>query len=1035
MKNFSIFLLKPIRFLLLFLIIPVSAFAQNVSVSGTVTDKNGEALIGVSVVQKGTTNGIPTDVDGKYTLSVPGNADLEFSYMGYATQSIPVQGRNQINVTLAEDTKALQEVVVIGYGTQRREAVTGSVANIGGNSIREVPAGNIVNALQGRVAGVDMSQTSTKPGTTMQIRIRGTRSINATNDPLVVLDGIPFPGSLADISPDDIKSVDILKDASATAIYGSRGANGVILVTTYNGFKNQKAQVTYSGYYGWKDAIKLPMMNGPEYAALRLLYNPGALPSPDEPVDANGNYTANTDWQNLFYQTGIVTNHDIGVMGGSDKGSYKFGVGYYDDQAVVPDQWYRRFSIRGSLDQTVGILRVGFTTNSNFNITNGASLGLGDVVHPTPLTDPYDAEGNLKTIVTAGSTNFNDKYVVHTRSTIADLGDAWADQTKGFGSYNSAYGELSIPGVEGLKARVNLGGNYIQSNGGTYLGQGDLSTNLTNPSKASISNSLTYSWTDENLITYDHAFGKNQINAVALYSVEQTFYNKSSISRTNIAADAFQYFNLAQSSTSSNDDITIDPGSQDYQVSGLESWMGRIMYSYDDRYMISATLRADASSRLAPGHQWHTYPAISVGWNLGKEAFMKNVSWIDALKLRLGYGQTSNQAIAPYSTLGKLSTVPYNFGPTGYATGYSVSALPNTNLGWEYSTTYNAGLDFSLLKNRLSGTVEYYSTATHNLLLSLGLPPTSGVSSYTANVGSTSNKGWELTLNGTIIKTKDWEWDAGVNFTGNKNKIVSLASGQMEDTQNWLFVGHPLNVIYDYKKIGIWQQNDPYMNILEPGGTAGMIKVQYYGQTDPETGAPTRPIGAADEVPLNADPNWLGGFNTRVAYKGIDLTLVGTFQNGGLLNSTIYGASGYLNELNGRWAQVNVDYWTPTNTSAKYPYPTTALKGTNGPLYGSTLGYFSGTYFKVGTATLGYNFDSKQMQKAGIQRLRIYFTAQNLLTLFSPYYNQSHMDPATNAYGDDGSVINSGTIPSRLLVVGFNTPSTRNYMIGLNVTF
>jgi len=1035
----NILLKKSIRFLFLFLFVPLWIGAQNIIITGKVTDKTGESLVGVTVTEKGTTNGIASDVDGNYSLTVSRNATLDFSYVGYLSQSIPVQGKNLINVVMQEDTKALSEVVVIGYGTQRREAVTGSVSSIGGNDIREVPAGDITNALQGRVAGVNMSQNSTKPGSTMQIRIRGTRSISATNDPLIVLDGIPFPGTISDISPDDIKSVDILKDASATAIYGSRGANGVILVTTYNGLKNQKAQITYSGYYGWKDAIKIPLMNATDYAALRARANPAARPSADEPVDANGNYTANTDWQGLFYQTGTVTNHDVGVMGGSDKGSYKFNAGYYSDQAVVPDQWYKRFSIRGSLDQKVGILRVGFTTNNNFNITNGASIGLGDVVRPTPLTDPYNADGTFKTLVVSGGSTFNDKYYVHTRSTLSDLGDTWADQTKAFGSYNSAYGELEIPGIEGLKARVNLGGNYRQSSGGTYTGQGVFSTDPNNPNSASINNTLQYNWTDENLLMYDRTFAeKHQLSVVALYSCEQTFYNKSSISRKNIASDAFQYFNLGNSSTSNNDDITINPDNQSYQVYGLESWMGRVMYSYDDRYMISAALRSDGSSRLAPGHQWHTYPAVSAGWNIGKEAFMQNISWLDALKLRVGFGQTSNQAIAPYATLGGLKTVPYNFGTTGYATGYYVNVLPNTNLGWEYSTTSNVGLDFTLLKSRLSGTFEYYATNTHNLLLSLGLPPTSGVSSYTANVGSTSNKGWELTLNGSIIKTRDWQWDAGVNFAGNKNRITALASGQQQDVNNWLFVGHPLNVIYDYKKIGIWQQSEAdQVKLYEgAGATPGMIKVLYTGTYNAD-GTPTRFVGPDDMQVLDADPNWVGGFNTRVAYKGIDLTLVGSFQNGGLLNSAIYGSSGYLNMEQGRWAQVKIDYWTPDNQNGKYPDPGAGLWGSNGPMHGSTMGYFSGTYLKVGTATLGYNFDPKSLQKAGIQKLRVYFTVQNPLILFSPYHNQSGMDPETNAYANDSSVVTSGANQnlSRLLIVGFNTPSTHNYMIGLNVTF
>ena len=1041
---------KSIRFLSLFLFVPLWLGAQNIIVTGKVTDKSGEALVGVSVTEKGTSTGTASDADGNYSLSVSRDATLNFNYVGYAPQSVSVQGKNQINVTLEEDTKALGEVVVIGYGTQRKEAVTGSVASIGGNAMRDVPAGDITNALQGRVAGVQMSQTSTKPGSTMQIRIRGTRSINADNDPLIVLDGIPFAGmNIGDISPNDIKSIDILKDASATAIYGSRGANGVIIVTTYSGNKNQQAQLNYSGYFGWKTAIKYPMMNATDYAALRARANLNPTPGLDEPVNADGSYTSNTDWQDLFFRTGIVTNHDLSVTGGTEQSSYKFGVGFYDDQAVIPDQWYKRYSLRGSLDQKIGILRLGFTTNNNFNITNGASIGIYGVLSKTPVADAYNADGSIKTRISMPQ---DQNTYVYSRSIINALGDQFADITNAFGSYNSLYAELSIPGVEGLKARVNLGGNYRQSSGGTYRGIGVMNDTPTAPNSATITNILSYSWTDENLITYDRTFNeKHQISVVAMYSAEQDFYNKSAISRKNIAADNIQFYNLGQSLTGDPNDISIDPAQtdypsnhpngQDYWVSGLESVMGRIMYSFDNRYMISATVRSDGSSRLAPGHQWHTYPAISAGWNINKESFMQNVSWIDALKLRLGWGQTSNQSVPPYSTLGQLSVLPANFGSSPFM-GYYVTQLPNPNLGWEYSITTNVGLDFTLLKNRLSGTFEYYSTNTNNLLLSVNMPSSTGVSSYMANVGSTSNKGWELTLNGTIIKTRDWQWDAGVNFTGNRNRITALASGATEDKTNWLFVGHPINVIYDWKKLGIWQESEADQVKLDvgPAGVPGMIKVQYTGSTPADGGQNV--IGDNDKQVLDADPNWTGGFSTRVAYKGFDLNLIGTFQNGGILNSTLYGPNSTLNWEDGRRGQLQIDYWTPDNPNGKFPDPAVNVRSQSAPLYSSTLAYFSGTYLKLGTATLGYNFDPKMqwIKKTGIQKLRVYFTVQNPLILFSPYHSQSGMDPETNSYGYDTgnqATLNgaTGSYLNRMLVVGYNTPCTHNYMLGLNITF
>jgi TonB-linked SusC/RagA family outer membrane protein len=458
------------------------------------------------------------------------------------------------------------------------------------------------------------------------------------------------------------------------------------------------------------------------------------------------------------------------------------------------------------------------------------------------------------------------------------------------------------------------------------------------------------------------------------------------------------------------------------------------MYSYDNKYMLSATLRSDGSSRLAKGHQWHTYPAISAGWNIGNENFMKDVSWVDALKIRLGYGQTSNQSVAPYATLGRLSTRPYNFGDE-YSTGYYVSELPNNALGWEYSETFNYGLDFGLFANRLSGTIEYYTTKTKDLLLGVGLPATSGVGSYTANVGQTQNKGLELSLNGVIIDNREgWTWEVGANLYANRNKLVALASGAMRDEGNWWFVGHPIDVIYDYEKIGLWQEGEPHLTAFEPGGNPGMIKVKYTGEYNPD-GSPVRAIGADDRQIMSIEPKFQGGFNTRVAYKGFDLSTVAAFKSGGTLISTLYSSSGYLNMMSGRRNNVQVDFWTPENTDAQYPKPGGIMSGDN-PKYGSTLGYFDASYLKIRTISLGYNFDKNPwLSDMGLNNLRLYFTAQNPFVLFSPYKKESGMDPETNSYGNENAAVAYSQNLRRLLTIGTNAPATRSYLVGINLTF
>ncbi len=1000
-------------------LITQAAYAQS-TVTGQVVDEAGSGLPGVNILLKGTTIGTTTDSNGEYAIEVPGaNAILVYSFIGYEAQEVTVGARSSINITLVPSIESLAEVVVIGYGTQRQEAVTGSVASISGDVMRDVPSGNITQALQGRLPGVEFAQTSTQPGASTRIRIRGTRSLTASNDPLIVLDGIPFVGSIADINPNDIKSVDILKDASATAIYGSRGANGVILVTTYKGQKGQKARVSYNGFHGAKKVFApYPLMSGPDMVKLRQLNIPYTSYGLDEAEDVD------TDWQDLMYRTATITSHDVGLSGGTDNGTYSFGAGYFLDQAVIPTQQYSRYSLRGSVDQEVGkYFRVGFTTNSNFSTSQGNQVNVGNLLRMTPVADPFNDDGTWKRTVRTAI----DEPWVYSRDIVEDLEDVWLSETRSFATYNSLYGEVKIPWVEGLKYRVNVGLDYRQSNGGAYTGEGIMSTNPDTESTASISNTHTRHWLVENLITYDHTFNSvHNINFTGLYSAEKNAYNRSRITARDIPADHFQFYNLGQAAG----EINVPPGDQQYEVWGLMSWMGRVMYSYNDRYMVTATLRSDGSSRLAEGHKWHTYPAFSVGWNIAEESFMSNIAPINMLKLRVGYGQTSNQAVNPYATLGLLSTRPYNFG-SEYSTGYLVTQLPSPYLGWEFSKTTNIGIDFSLLKDRLSGTIEYYMTKTEDLLLSKGLPATSGVSSVTENIGRTENKGIEISLNGVIVENNGWTWEAGFNLYANRNKLLSLASGSERNEANWWFVGHPIDVIYDYEKIGLWQEEDPYRDILEPGtNTLGMIKVKYTGDYNPD-GSPTRAIDAQDRQIMSMIPDFQGGFNTRVGYKGFDLSLVGVFQSGGLLNSTLYGGGGYLNLLNGRNGNVKVDYWTPENTGAKYPNPESIRSGDN-LKYANTLGYFSASYMKIRTITLGYNFN--QLRDRNIN-LRVYVTAQNPFVMFSPYHKESGMDPETNSFGNENAAVNMSENLRRILTIGTNTPSTRNYLIGVNLTF
>ena len=998
----------------------VAAVQQTRQATGHVEDSQGP-LIGATVMEKGTTNGTVTDFDGNFSLNVQPGATLVISYVGY--ESMEVKAGDNVQVKMKEDGHVVNEVVVIGYGTQRREAVTGSVANIGGEKLNQIAASNAAEALQGRVAGVLMTQTSSKPGAEMQIRIRGQRSLSASNDPLIVLDGIPFMGQLSDINPADIKSLDILKDASATAIYGSRGANGVIIITTVKGSQGTPAKVTYNGYISIKKPFKkYPMMDGPTFSKFRQVAGKYEN-SLDESADIN------TDWQDLYYQKGIGYNHDISVAGGTNGGSYSFGAGYYHDESVVPTEGYDRISIRGNFDQKVGeYFRFGLSTNNSYRKTQGIN-NIYAVLSSSPISSPYDKDGNLKRFNTLPA----DQQIVITKDVVERDKDQWLSENRGIGSYNTLFAEVKCPWIEGLSYRVNVGLNIRTSKGGGFTGTGINSTNPTQINSGWVTNEQTRNWAVENLLTYDRVFAeKHNLNVVAMYSAEQTRWERTGGTAQEIPAEYFQYYALDKATGQAN------LNNFGYNQSGLMSWMGRVMYSYDNKYMLSVAFRADASSRLAPGHKWHTYPAVSAGWNIARENFMESTkSWLDNLKFRVGYGETSNQAIAPYSTLGGLGIRNYNFGyGTNYKAGYYVNSLPNDALGWEYSKTWNFGLDFSLFNGRLSGSFEYYIQKTNDILLNVKLPDTSGVSSYTGNIGKTENKGWEFSLNGIIIDNKNgWNWDAGINLYQNRNELTELASGATRDEGNLWFVGYPIDVIYDYEYQGLYQAGEEAaMNILEPGGNIGMIKVKYTGEYGAD-GLPTRAINADDRQIMSMEPDLVGGFNTTVGYKGFDLTVIGAFQIGGKLISAIHSSNGYLNMLTGRRNNLDVDYWTEENTGAKYPKPGGIQSGDN-PKYGSTLGYFNAGYLKVRAITLGYNFENlKAIKDVGISRLRLYATIQNPFVLFSPFNNESGLDPETNSWSNENTAVGYSFGSHRMPIVGYNTPSTRNFIFGLNVTF
>ena len=990
-----------------------NALAQNVIVKGVVKDTDGQTVIGASVLQKGTLNGVTTDADGAFQLTVPSNATLQVSFIGYKTVEVAVNNRTSINVTLEEDRQMLEETVVIGYGTAKRSDVTGSISSVNQDVIRQIPAGNITAALQGRIAGVEMRQTSNSPGATMRIRIRGTRSLSASNDPLIVLDGIPFSGSLQDINTDDVKSIDILKDASSTAIYGSRGANGVIMITTEHGQQGQPARVSFNSYASYKQWIPYPFMNTQQYTTMRDLakkYND----TPDEQRDLY-----DTDWQAIYYEPGYSIQNNLTVTGGTNGGHYSFGLGYYKDESNIPTEGFDRINVRASLDQGIGkYFTFGFSTNLGLNKNYGNAGGAQTDL--TPMINPWidPAKGNV-----AGNTRLeglvmpkDNNYIAKTRALMYEVADKNVSITKRYSAYNSAYLEVEAPFLKGLKYRLNAGANIRLTEGGSYRGQGVLSNIPTNPASASRSHSNNTSWDLEHLLTFNRTFNDvHALSLTAMFSVEKTENYSGNYSINHAGAEYMQFYEMDYfegTPTLSNHSYT------DY---GLMSWMGRVMYTYANKYMITAMVRGDGSSRLAEGRKWHTYPAVSVGWNISNEDFMDNVAWVDMLKIRAGYGQTSNQAISAYATLGQLSSYPYNMG-SDYMLGYYVSALPNTNLGWEYSETWNFGLDYALLNNRINGTIEYYHVLTTDLLQNVALPPTAGVGSYTANVGKTKNNGIEFTINGTLVQHRGdgFNWNVGLNVSHNHNEIVELASGQTENRGNNWYVGYPVNSFRDYVYDGIFQPDEEdARKILEGSGNVGMIKVKYLGDYD-ANGLPTRPIGDEDKIIQSNEAILMGGFNTNMTWKGFDFNVVGGFQIGGIYTSNTHYS--YTNQLSGRRGNLLVDYWTPETPNAHWPAPGGLAENDDSPIHQGCASRYSGTNIVINTITLGYNFANiKAVKNIGLRNCRLYATVQNPFVIYSPFMKATGIRPMTNG--------------GAYAVGATGTPNSINYLLGINLSF
>jgi TonB-dependent starch-binding outer membrane protein SusC len=1009
---------------------------QQKTITGRVADSKDLPLAGVNVIEKGTINGVITGADGKFSITVASaSPNLVFSFIGYETQEIVVGTQNNFEITLEESLKGLDEVIVIGYGTARKRDITGSVASVSSAKLAEVQTSNIISGLKGRAAGIDIVSNSTLPGSSGQIRIRGNRQMATTSSasdavdaPLLVVDGIPFGGSITDISSNDIESIDILKDASATAIYGSRGAGGVILVTTKRG-KAGKAVFSYNAYYGISNAIAFyDVFNGPEYAAYKEEAKAGnggsssyGLSTAEQEGVANG---TSTDWQELIYKQGSTVEHQLSVSGGTGGTKYSFGGSYYKETGIIPGQDFSRYALRTTIDHQISKrLRAGINTMNSLSYANAGGNPVGGLARLSPLVSPYLPDGTLNQTPLAG---LLDNLTVNPLTIITKSGSI-KNLTRRLRTFNSLYGEWDI--IDALKYRINVGLDYSQDQNDNYFGPNTMyNTNTTiDKSNEYIGNSEAWTYTIENLLTYEKTFlDKHKISFTGLYSVQKDHTQGSQFNGTGNLADYIQDFNLNLANT-----ITASNGT--FAERGLISYMGRLNYSFDGRYLLTATIRRDGASVLSKGHQYFTYPALALAWNISNEEFMKNINAISNLKLRGGWGVTSNQGINPYATLGVLGVNFYNYGPgtTGNNPGFLVQTLANKSLTWASTSQFNIGVDFGFFKDRLTGSVELYQQKTKDILLNMSLPPSNGAGSTVVNAGKTAGKGIEITLSGTIIESNSFRWSADVNFSVNREKIVALQDPNLkEDIGNGWFVGKPLSVIYDGVKLGIWQIADSVQAAVY-GCKPGQIRIQDLNGDNVLNGSDRKVIG-------NFEPTWIGGMTNKFNYKGIDLTMVVYARMGQTVVVPYFmtdgGAQGYPFFNNSRVNSLKRDYWTRSNPTNAFPRPDA---GSDNVKYSSTLGYLDGSFVKARSISLGYSIPANILNHVKISSLRIYVTCLNPFFIYAPFVKNGYgLDPEGNGYGGVSNSTLGGTpVPGRAITVNLNAPPTRQFQFGLNMNF
>ena len=971
-------------------------------VKGQVTDKNGEGVIGATVKVKDAATGTVTDYDGNFTLNVQKAGTLVVSYIGYLTKEVAFTPDQTLNISIEEDATALDEVVVVGYGVQKKSDVTGSVTSINKERLSKLPVTNVLQAVQGAAAGVTISQGSSIPGDAPSALVRGRNSINAGTGPYIVVDGVPISksgGSLNDINPGDIESMEILKDASATAIYGTNGANGVILITTKHG-KDGKPSVSYNGYLGVEDfAHKMDYCNGAQitqrykdYVAQNpgeTMYNDFVKNQNEAEAQAAGR---ETDWlYDMVSQTGIIQDHNVTVNGGAEKIKYFISGDYMSQKGVLKGFNYKRYSLRMNIDADVtDYLRIGTNSYIVSHNRDGGRVNFMMAEAMSPYGKVYEDDGSYCI------------YPMYTESLFFNpLRDINQDHERRQWNINlNAYAELNFGNIwkplTGLTYKFNFGYSFVPKRENYYNGAEQNDPN----GYGYIFNAETQSRTVENILTYAKDIQKHHFDITLLYASSRKKYHDNTATGAKFINDELLWHNLGGGGTQTAKSYT--------DLYTTVSQMGRLNYSYDSRYLFTFTVRRDGSSVFGSDNKYGTFPSVALGWNIANEKFMEKADWLNNLKLRLSYGKAGNEAIGVYETLAKMSNAALTMDGQSATALYPSSRMGNSGLGWETTKTFNIGIDFGFLNNRINGNIDFYTSTTTDLLLQRNLPKISGYSNVYMNMGKTANKGLEITINSKNIVTKDFTWGTNLVWSWNKNEIKDLYGDEKSDIGNHWFIGEPISVIYDYEMVGIWQKDEIERGDhlkWDPQAQPGDVKLRDVngdGKIDPN-----------DDKTIQGQttPKWIGGLTNTFTYKNLSLSIFIQTVQGLKRNNSLLGTAS--DEMGRRNSPTEIGYWSESNPSNEFR---SLSKTSNRWGYGFPC---DASFTRIKDVTLSYQFPAQIVNALHISALTVYASARNLATFTSWKGWDPEADITQRGWGGYEN----------------NYPMTKSYVFGLNVTF